>query len=156
MHRAVCSSVCIILSCMFCHRLPGAQFDDSCFVSLLSCFIYHLNMYCFCSFRANLYNDLYCLLVCICRKSHPIGGGGGYRPPVISQTAGPISKILTPFDSPVREISKQDAKFDLEVIDDVTGQVKVEMFDFSGLVTSAGKISMLSANEVNELAWIIG
>ena len=36
-------------------------------------------------------------------------------------------------------------KFDLEVTDDVTGQVKVRIFDFSGLVTSVSKISMLSA-----------
>ena len=44
-------------------------------------------------------------------------------------------------------------KFDLDVTDDVTGQVKVKMFDFSGLVKSASKISMLSANKANESAW---
>ena len=33
--------------------------------------------------------------------------------PVISQTTGPISKIQTPFDSPVRELSKYGVKFDL-------------------------------------------
>ena len=32
---------------------------------------------------------------------------------------------------------------------DVTGQVKVQMFDISGLVTSASKIAMLSTNKVN-------
>ena len=38
---------------------------------------------------------------------------------------------------------------DLRVTSDITGQVKVKMFDISGLVTSASKISMLSANKVN-------
>ena len=33
-------------------------------------------------------------------------------------------------------------KFDLEVTAEVTSQVKVRMFDFSGLVTSASKISI--------------
>ena len=36
----------------------------------------------------------------------------------------------------------QGQKFDLEVTDDVRGQVKRRIFDFSGLVTSASKISM--------------
>ena len=76
--------------------------------------------------------------------------GGAYRPPVISQTTGPISKIQTPFDSPVRELSTHGVKFDLEVTDNVTGQVKLRMFDFSGLVTSASTISMLNANKANE------
>ena len=46
-------------------------------------------------------------------------------------------------------------KFDPEVTDDVTGQVKVRMFDFSGLMTSASKISILNANKANESAWIV-
>ena len=65
----------------------------------------------------------------------------------------PISKFQTPFDSPVRELPVQGQKFDPEVTDDVTGRVKVRIFDFSGLVTSASKISMLSANKANESAW---
>ena len=73
---------------------------------------------------------------------------------MISQTTGPISKIQTPFDSPVRELSKRGLKADLEVTDDVTGQLKVRLLDFSGLVTSAGTISMFSANKANESAWI--
>ena len=60
-----------------------------------------------------------------------------------------------PIDSPVRELPEQGQKFDLQVTDDVTGQVKVRNFDFSGLVTSASKISMLSANKANESAWIV-
>ena len=82
-------------------------------------------------------------------------GGAQRAPPEISQTTGPISKFQTPFDSPVRELPVQGQKFDPEVTDDVTGQVKVRIFDFSGLVTSASKISMLSANKANESAWIV-
>ena len=64
--------------------------------------------------------------------TRPAGGGGGERPPPeISQTTGPISKFQTPFDSPVRELPVQSQKFDTEVTDDVTGQVKVRIFDFS-------------------------
>ena len=84
------------------------------------------------------------------------GVGGRIGPPsVISQTTGPIFKIQTPFDSPVHELSKHGVKFDLEVTDDITGQVKVRMLDFSGFVTSASTTSMLSANKVNESAWIV-
>ena len=80
--------------------------------------------------------------------TRPAGGGGGAKgPPEISQTTGPIFKFQTPFDSPVRELPVQGQKLDLEVTDDVTGQVKVRIFDFSGLVTSASKISMLSAKK---------
>ena len=85
-----------------------------------------------------------------------VGGGGGAKgPPEISQTAGPISKFQTPFDSPVRELPVQGQKLDPEVTDDVTGQVKVRIFDFSDLVTSASKIPMLSANKANESAWTV-
>ena len=80
---------------------------------------------------------------------------GAVSPPVISQTTGPISKIQTSFDSPVRALSKPGQKFDIDVTDDVTGQVKVRMFDFLGLVTSASTISMLSANKASESAWIV-
>ena len=82
-------------------------------------------------------------------------GGGQSPPPEISQTTGPISKFQTSFDSAVRELPVQGQKFDPEVTDDVTGQIKVRIFDFSGLVTSASKISMLSANKANESAWIV-
>ena len=89
--------------------------------------------------------------------TRPAGGGGGGKgpPPEISQTTGPISKFQTSCDSPVRELPVQGEKFDPEVTDDVTGQVKVRIFDFSGLVTSASKISMLSANKANESACIV-
>ena len=87
--------------------------------------------------------------------TRPAGGVGAKGPPDISQTTGPISKFQTPFDSPVRELPVQGQKFVPEVTDDVTGQVKVRIFDFSGLVSSASKISMLSANKANESAWIV-
>ena len=76
-------------------------------------------------------------------------------PPVMSQTAGPISKIQAPVDSPLRELFKNGVKFDLDVIDDISGQVQVGMFDFLGLATSASKISTLSANKADESAWIM-
>ena len=72
-----------------------------------------------------------------------------FGPHMISQTTRPISKIQTPFDSPVRALSKHSAKIDLDVTDDVTGQVKVGKLDFSGLVALASKNSMLSANKAN-------
>ena len=87
--------------------------------------------------------------------------GGTVSPPCDPQTTGPISEIQTPFDTFsyvfnfARELSKTGAKFGLKVTDDVTGQVKVRTFDFSGLVTSESKISMLSANKANESAWIV-
>ena len=62
--------------------------------------------------------------------TRPAGGGGGKGPPEISQTTGPISKFQAPFDSPVRELPVQGQKFDPEVTDDVTGQVKVRILDF--------------------------
>ena len=52
---------------------------------------------------------------------------------MISRTTGPISKIQTPFGRPAHGLSKHGVKFDLEVTDNVTGQVKVRMLDFSGL-----------------------
>ena len=87
--------------------------------------------------------------------TRPAGGGPKGPPPEISQTTGLISKFQTPFDSPVRELPVKGQIFDPEVTDDVTGQVKVRIFDFSGLATSASKISMLSANKANESAWIV-
>ena len=57
----------------------------------------------------------------------PAGGGGKEPPTEISQTTGPISKLQTPFDSPVCELTVQGQKFDLEVTDDVIGHTGVEM-----------------------------
>ena len=88
------------------------------------------------------------------RESHILWGAYRPPPPVVSQTTRPISKIQTPFDSPVCELSKHGVKFDLEVNDDVTGQVKFRMFDFSVVVTLASTILMLSANKANQSAWV--
>ena len=66
-----------------------------------------------------------------------LGGGGGGVPDTMSQ------------------LSRHGVKFDPEVTDDVTGQVKVKMVDFSGLARSSSTISMLSANQANESAWIV-
>ena len=42
----------------------------------------------------------------------------------------------------------------MEVIDDVTGHVKVEMFDFSGLMSFASKISTLvQIKPMNRHGW---
>ena len=57
------------------------------------------------------------------------GGGGGAKPHLRSP-----------------KLPDRFPKFDLEVTNDATGQIKVEIFDFSGLLTSASKISMLSAS----------
>ena len=47
-------------------------------------------------------------------------------------------------------------KFDLEVIDDVTGQVKVGMFVFSCLVTLASKINFdVKRKKADESTWIV-
>ena len=62
--------------------------------------------------------------------------------PAISLTAGPFSKIQTPFDSPVRELPEQGVKFDLEAIEDGTGPVKNVMFDCSGLIRLASKLGI--------------
>ena len=108
--------------------------------------------------RFATFQDVYCHIprpAGVWLVTRPAGGGGAKVPPEISLTTGPISKFQTPFDSAVRELPVQGQKFDPEVTDDVTGKVKVSIFDFSGLVTSASKISMLSANKANESAWIM-
>ena len=78
--------------------------------------------------------------------------GGGYfepPPPLISETTGPILKIQAAFESPEKNCRRKTNFIDLGVTSDVTGQVKVKMFDISGLVTSASKIAMLSTNKAN-------
>ena len=79
---------------------------------------------------------------------------GGIAPPRDFPNYWNNSRFQTPFDSPGRELSEQRKPFDVEVTDDVTGQVKVNIFVFSGLMSLASKISMLSANKVNKSACI--
>ena len=76
--------------------------------------------------------------------------GGGYfePPPLISETTGPILKIQAAFESPGKNCQGKKI-IDLGVTSDVTGQVKVKMFDISVLVTSASRIAMLSTNKAN-------
>ena len=45
-------------------------------------------------------------------------------PLTISKTTGPISKPRTGSDSPTSDLSDEHEKFDINVTDDVTGQVK--------------------------------
>ena len=47
------------------------------------------------------------------------------------------------YNGPVRERSEAGVKFNLDVTDDVKGQVKVRMFDYLGLMRLARKISVL-------------
>ena len=73
------------------------------------------------------------------------GGGGGVSVPVIFYTTGPISKIQTLFDSPVgMHVNFPNNVWNLTVIDYVTGQIKGEIFDYSGFMKLAIKISMLT------------
>ena len=68
------------------------------------------------------------------------------------------STITTTTSRPLKALKKlsKDNKFNyLGVTSDVTGHVKVKMFDFSCLVTSTNKIAMLSSNKANESAWIV-
>ena len=78
-----------------------------------------------------------------------LGRGAISSPPLISETTGPILKIQAAFESPGKKIRGKTNFVDLGVTSDVTGQVKVKMFDISGLVTSASKIAMLSTNKAN-------
>ena len=84
--------------------------------------------------------------------------GGGYfepppPPPSDLRNYWTDSKIQAEFESPGKTV--EGKKIDLVVTSDVTGQVKVKMFDFSGLVTSASKTAMLTSNRANESAWIV-
>ena len=81
--------------------------------------------------------------------TRPTGGGLFRAPPLISETTGPILKIQAAFESPGKTVEGKQIFIDLGVTSDVTGQVKVKMFDISGLVTSASKIAMLSKNKAN-------
>ena len=56
------------------------------------------------------------------RVTHSVGGGGVSAPCDLPNYWTDFQN-QTPFDSLVRELSKQGVKFDLEVTDDLTGQV---------------------------------
>ena len=91
----------------------------------------------------------------------PHWGGGGYFGSVGSVASGysrggsdlrnywTDSKNSSGIWKPWKNCRRKTNFIDLGVTSDVTGQVKVKMFDISGLVTSASKIAMLSTNKVN-------
>ena len=83
------------------------------------------------------------------------GGGAISSPPSDLRNYWAYCKNSSGIWKPWKNCRAQTNFIDLGVTSDVTGQVKVKMFDFSGLVTSASKIAMLSSNKANESAWIM-
>ena len=55
----------------------------------------------------------------------------------------------------IRELSERIMELDLEITDNITGQVKVQKVECLGLMRLKSKISMLSANKVNESALVV-
>ena len=89
------------------------------------------------------------------RRTVHWGGGGARNSPPDLRNYWTDSKNCSGIRKLWKNCRRKTSFNDLGVTSDVTGQVKVKMFDISGLVTSASKISMLSANKVNESAWIV-
>ena len=85
----------------------------------------------------------------------PTGGLFRAPPPSDLRNYRTDSKNSSDIRKPWKNCRRKTNFNDLGVTTDVPGQVKVEMFDISGLATSASKISMLSANKANESAWIV-
>ena len=81
----------------------------------------------------------------------PHWGGGLFRapPPSDLRNYWTDSKNSSGIWKPWKNCRGKTNFIDLRVTSDVTGQVKVKMFDISGLVTSASKIAMLSTNKAN-------
>ena len=77
------------------------------------------------------------------------GGGGNFEPPSDLRNYWTDSKNSSGIWKPWKNCQGKTNFIDLGVMSDVTGQVKVKMFDISGLVTSASKIAMLSTNKTN-------
>ena len=85
-------------------------------------------------FRGRYSESFVCHLTCInprpvglWRVTHSVCGGGGGRiapPPVISQTAWPICKVQTPFDSPVHTWPFQIMVWNLTSRSLLTSQVR--------------------------------
>ena len=85
------------------------------------------------------------------------GGGGYFEPPSDLRNFCTDSKNSSGIRKPWKTVDRKTNFNGLGVTSDVTGQVKdISTFqiDISGLVTSASKIWMLSANKANESAWI--
>ena len=82
--------------------------------------------------------------------TRPTGGGGLFRaPPSDLRNYWTDSKNSSGIWKPWKNCRRKTNFIDLRVTSDVTGQVKVKMFDISGLVTLASKIAMLSTNKAN-------
>ena len=80
----------------------------------------------------------------------PLGGGGAISsPPSDLRNYWTDSKNSSGIWKPWKNCRGKTNFIDLGVTSDVTGQVKIKMFDISGLVTSASKIAMLSTNKAN-------
>ena len=79
----------------------------------------------------------------------PHWGGAISSPPSDLRNYWADSKNSNGIWKPWKNCRRKTNFIDLGVTSDVTGQVKVKMFDISGLVTSASKIAMLSTNKAN-------
>ena len=80
----------------------------------------------------------------------PHWGGGLFRaPPSDLRNYWTDYKNSSGIWKPWKNCRGKTNFIDLGVTSDVTGQVKVKMFDISGLVTSASEIAMLSTNKAN-------
>ena len=75
--------------------------------------------------------------------------GGYFEPPSDLRNYWTDSKNSSGIWKPRKNYWGKTNFIDLGVTSDVTGQVKVKIFDISGLMTSASKIAMLSTNKAN-------
>ena len=79
----------------------------------------------------------------------PHWGGAISNPPSDLRNYWTGSKNSSGIWKPWKNCQGKTNFIDLRVTSDVTGQVKVKMFDISGLVTSASKIAVLSTNKAD-------
>ena len=76
-----------------------------------------------------------------CWTLHANGGGGGAASPAIWQTAGQILDPKAAFDETAHELFEYIAEFYLQVTDDITRQIKDQIFYMSSLA-SPGKVGV--------------
>ena len=79
----------------------------------------------------------------------PHWGGAISSPPSDLRNYWTDSKNSNGIWKPWKNCRGKTNFIDLGVTSNVTGQVKVKMFDISGLVTSVSKIAMLNTNKAN-------
>ena len=76
--------------------------------------------------------------------------------PAICQTNGPILDSKTAFDSSESELSECVTQFYPTVIDDVTGRVKGQIFEYPSLLVSPGKATVSDwNNKADGTTWIV-